>query len=101
VLELLEAGVPLCLGTDSLASVPTLDLMDDVVALHRQVPALDPAVIIRLATSGGARALGFTDLGSIEPGRRAAFAFAPVPQGLRDPLAYLVSGEARLSRVAA
>ena len=100
VMDLLEAGVQLCLGTDSLASVPTLDLMDDIVALHRQVPALDPAVILRLATAGGARALGLPDLGAIEPGRRSALAFAEASRAPRDPLAYLVSGDARLSRVA-
>lgn len=99
VVDLLEAGVQVCLGTDSLASVPTLDLMDDVVALQRQVPSLEPAVVVRLATAGGARALGMADLGSIEPGRRAALAFAPASRTTRDPLAYLVSGDARLSRV--
>lgn len=99
VADLLEAGVELSLGTDSLASVPTLNLLDDVVALHRQVPALDPAVIIRLATAGGARALGLAELGAIAPGRRSALAFAPASRTPRDPLAYLVSGDARLSKV--
>ena len=41
---LLAAGVRLALGTDSLASVETLDVLDDAVLLHRQFPALDPAV---------------------------------------------------------
>jgi cytosine/adenosine deaminase-related metal-dependent hydrolase len=56
----------------------------------------DPA----LATLGGAEALGFTELGAIEPGRRAAFAYAPANEAPRDPEAFLLSGEARLERVA-
>ena len=41
----------LCLGTDSLASVETLDVLDDAALLHRQFPALDPAAIVRMATA--------------------------------------------------
>jgi cytosine/adenosine deaminase-related metal-dependent hydrolase len=99
--DLLADGVRLCLGTDSLASVDTLDLVDDMVELHRAFPGLDPAVIVRTATAGGAAALGFDDLGSIAPGRSAALAFAPGPAELRDPYAFLVSGEARLRPVGA
>lgn len=100
VVEMLRAGVRVCLGTDSLASVDSLDLMDDVAALHREFPDLHPAVIVRMATSGGAEALGLSDLGSLEPGRRAALAFAPAPRPPVDPVAFLVSGEARTVIVA-
>jgi aminodeoxyfutalosine deaminase len=97
--ELLAAGVRLCLGTDSLASVDSLDLIDDATALHEEFPELDPAVIVEMATAGGARALGLDDLGAIAPGMRAELAFAradPVPE---DPSAFLVSGAARPRRV--
>jgi aminodeoxyfutalosine deaminase len=97
--DLLRAGVRVCLGTDSLASVPTLDLADDMAALHREFLALDPAVIVRMATRGGAEALGLHDLGTLAPGRQAALAFAAVGRPPKDPNAFLVSGEARLERV--
>jgi aminodeoxyfutalosine deaminase len=94
--ELREAGVRLCIGTDSLASVPSLDLWEDVLALRRAFPSLEPEWLMRSATRSGAEALGFDDLGRIAPGAEAAFAFAEGPASLSDPLAFLLSGEARL-----
>jgi len=98
--SLLEAGVRLALGSDSLASSPSLDVLDDAVLLRRQFPRLEAGTILRLATLGGAEALGFSELGAIEPGRRAAFAYAPAAGAPPDPEAFLLSGEARLGRVA-
>ena len=53
-----------------------------------------------MATLGGAEALGLPQLGAIAPGRRAAFAYAPAETAPSDPEAFLLSGEARLERVA-
>lgn len=97
--ELLAAGVNVALGTDSLASSASLDLLDDAVALHREFPALGPARIVRMATANGAAALGLDDLGSIAPGKRGALAFAPADADVADPLDFLLSGEARLHGV--
>jgi cytosine/adenosine deaminase-related metal-dependent hydrolase len=99
VVELREAGVALCVGTDSLASVPTLDLWDDVLALHRAFPALEAEWLVRAATRAGAEALGFDDLGRIAPGARAAFAF--FEGTARDPLEFLLSGDAHPRGIAA
>jgi aminodeoxyfutalosine deaminase len=96
---LLAAGVRLALGTDSLASAETLDVLDDAAALHRAFPALDPAVIVRMATQGGAEALGFSHLGVIAPGRAAALAYAPAAAAPAEPNAHVLSGDVRLSRV--
>ena len=98
---LLASGVRLALGTDSLASAETLDVLDDAVLLHRQFPALDPGAIVRMATLGGAEALGLDDLGAIAPGKRAALAFAPASGVDADPHELLLSGEARLEPVEA
>jgi aminodeoxyfutalosine deaminase len=99
--ELLRAGVRLCLGTDSLASVPTLDLAADMAALQREFPALDPIVIVRMATQGGAEALGLRDLGTLTPGKHAALAFAPARRPPHDPWAFLVAGDGPFQRVRA
>jgi cytosine/adenosine deaminase-related metal-dependent hydrolase len=95
------AGVKLALGSDSLASAPTLDVLDDAILLREQFPELAPAAILRMATLGGAEALGFPDLGQVAPAKRAAFAYAPTTRAPRDPEAFLLSGEARLERVPA
>jgi len=98
--ELREAGVRLCLGTDSLASAPTLDLLEDMAVLRREFPDLPPAAIVHMGTAGGAAALGLDDLGTLAPGQKAALAFAPAASDPDDPLALLVSGEAQASLVA-
>jgi aminodeoxyfutalosine deaminase len=97
--ELLAAGVRLCLGTDSLASVDSLDLIDDATVLHEEFPELAPAVIVEMATLGGARALRLDGLGAIAPGMRAELAFARAERVPEDAAAFLLSGEARLERV--
>lgn len=96
---LLAAGVRLALGTDSLASVETLDVLDDAVALHRAFPKVAPSVVLRIATLGGAEALGFPHLGAIAPGRAAALAYAPADAVPAEPAEHVLSGEVRLSRV--
>jgi cytosine/adenosine deaminase-related metal-dependent hydrolase len=95
--EMLKAGIRLCLGTDSAASAGALDLMQDMAALQREFPDLDPGTIVAMATAGGAEALGIPDLGSLVPGNRAALAFAK--GAIDEPLGFLTSGEARLRRV--
>jgi cytosine/adenosine deaminase-related metal-dependent hydrolase len=99
--ELLQDGVPLALGTDSLASVESLDVLAEAVVLHRAYPNVDPAMLVHMATSGGARALDRGDLGSLAPGKRAATLAVTEARGVRDPYAFLVAGEAQLRRVTA
>jgi cytosine/adenosine deaminase-related metal-dependent hydrolase len=96
---LLGAGVRLALGTDSLASVGSLDVLEDAVLLHELFPGVEPAAIVRMATLGGAEALGLDDLGAIAPGRRAALAFAPAGAPPAEPHEFLLSGGARCRRV--
>lgn len=96
---LLGAGVRLALGTDSLASVETLDVLEDASLVARQFPSLDPAAIVRMATAGGAEALGLGDLGTIAPGRRAALAFAAAKAPPPDPYSLLLEGSTILRPV--
>jgi aminodeoxyfutalosine deaminase len=63
--RLARAGVNLCLGTDSLATVrktrkqnPELSLFEEMRELAANDPGLSPMDILRLATVNGARALG-------------------------------------------
>lgn len=79
VVELLNLGVNVALGTDGCASNNNLDMfqeMDTAAKLHK-VHHLDPTVlpapaVLGLATRGGAQALNLQQhLGSLEPGKQA------------------------------
>ncbi|NLX28464.1 MAG: amidohydrolase family protein [Bacteroidales bacterium] len=64
-------GVPLCLGTDSLASNHGLSLFDEVVTLHRFFPEIPAQELFTWACLNGARALGLSHrLGSLEAGKQ-------------------------------
>jgi cytosine/adenosine deaminase-related metal-dependent hydrolase len=69
--KLLADGVALCLGTDSLASSPTLDVLDEVHVLRKIFPTVGDERWLRMATEGGADALGRTDLGRFRIGARS------------------------------
>lgn len=65
-------GIPVGLGSDSLASVPDLDLWNEMRAAWAAQTALTPAGILEMATLGGAHALGMADrVGTLEIGKRA------------------------------
>ena len=80
--RMLDAGISIGLGTDSLASSPSLNTWDEMRyarQLHRRdgVTAQD---IFRLATIGGAKALDLDkEIGTIEPGKKADIIAVPLP----------------------
>jgi len=77
--ELLAAGVDVGLGTDGAASNNDLDLWEEIrlaALVHKPLQedpkAMPAATVLRMATAGGAAALGLDDrIGSLEPGKRA------------------------------
>jgi cytosine/adenosine deaminase-related metal-dependent hydrolase len=79
-----EAGVQMALGTDSLASAPSLSTWDEASYAYTVHSAAgeppDPHELLRLATLGGAEALGWGDeIGSLAPGKSAELACAALP----------------------
>lgn len=68
-------GIPLALGTDSLASNDSLSLWDEMHFLQQAAPDVFSAEeLLVMATLGGARALQIDSAcGSLEPGKRADF----------------------------
>ena len=94
VAEFLRDGIPVGLGTDSLWSVPSLDLWDEMrAALRLHAGGLAPAAVLHMATLGGARALGLEDyVGSLAPGKRAdLIAVAAGSVDATDPVASLIA----------
>jgi len=79
VKKMLDAGVSLCFGTDSVASNNRLSILSElnITALLHKAINMDPTILtpenlLRNATIGAANALGMGDrLGSIEIGKRA------------------------------
>jgi cytosine/adenosine deaminase-related metal-dependent hydrolase len=89
--KLLGEGIPVALGTDSLATTADLDLFAEMATLRTQHPGVAPAAVLRMATINGAAALGMEDrIGSIEPDKSAALIVVPVDPG-GAPLETLVS----------
>lgn len=70
-----KLGIPLSLGTDSLASNNSLSLWDELrFALETFPDDLSEPELFRMVTAGGAAALGISSTcGSLEPGKRADF----------------------------
>jgi aminodeoxyfutalosine deaminase len=88
-----ESGVPVAVGTDSLASAPDLSVFAEVAAMRALAPAVPAARLLESATLVGARALGCAGrLGSIEIDKDAALVAVEVPAGVDDVEEYLVSG---------
>ncbi len=112
IVRLLDLGVTVGLGADGAASNNSQDMLEalKVGALLPKVAARDPAIFtaadaLRIATSGGAAALGRDDFGTLEVGKRAdLFIFDPrhaksIP--VHDPVSTLVyaSGEVNVRTV--
>jgi cytosine/adenosine deaminase-related metal-dependent hydrolase len=84
-LEMLARGINVAVGTDSAASSPDLNLMEDLRLVHRTYPGVPVETVLGMGTARGARALGMGDrIGTIEAGKWADLcAFAVTT---RDPL---------------
>jgi len=76
--DMLARNIPVCLGTDSLASTPSLNLFDEMAFVAGHYPALDPAEILAMATAAGAVALRQPAEGRIATGCRARMIYVPV-----------------------
>jgi cytosine/adenosine deaminase-related metal-dependent hydrolase len=87
------SGVPVAIGTDSLASAPTLNLFDELAELRRVAPDIAPGALLDSATRQGARALGQeASCGTLARGKRATLVAVAIPAGVTDVEEYLVSG---------
>ena len=86
LMAMLDAGVSVGLGTDSVASNNRMDLLDEARlaalfarSLHQRFDVISPAAAIDLATRGGAHALGLdAEVGTLEVGKAADLAAFPL-----------------------
>lgn len=96
VARYLEEGNPIAIGTDSLSSAPSLDVMDDAREVYKL--AIEQGYdrddlshrIIRALTLGGAESMGLNcgpdRIGQINPGALADLAFFDIPVDVATPL---------------
>jgi 5-methylthioadenosine/S-adenosylhomocysteine deaminase len=79
IVEMIRQGVNIGLGTDGAASNHSQDLFDTMKAAsllqkvhHQDAGVIDPFSVLRMATAGGAKALGLESVcGTVEIGKRA------------------------------
>jgi cytosine/adenosine deaminase-related metal-dependent hydrolase len=88
-----DSGVPVAVGTDSLASTPDLNVFAELATMRRIAPGVPASMLLDSATRLGARALAFDgEYGTIEPGKRASLLAVDVGPAIEDVEEYLVSG---------
>jgi aminodeoxyfutalosine deaminase len=91
--EFFESGARIAVGTDSLASVPNLNVFAELAEMRTLAPEVPARLLLESATINGARALGFeSDFGSIEAGKRDRLIAVAVAGAVPNIEEYLVSG---------
>jgi cytosine/adenosine deaminase-related metal-dependent hydrolase len=84
---LLAVGLAPALGTDSLASTPSLSLFDEMAFVIERYPELSPDSLLAFTTINAAKALGRSDLGAVEPGKRARLIYVDLVAASRQAAA--------------
>lgn len=79
--ELLAAGIPVALGTDSRASNPDLDLWAELQTVAAEFPDIPAGTLLQMATQGGAQALDSPEAGTLAEGKLANLVAIKFPAG--------------------
>ncbi len=89
--KMIETGISLCLGTDSLASVNSLSMFDEMAFVSKCFPMAVPERIFQMATLGGAAALGLGNrMGTLAPGRQARLAYLDIQASKSSQIAEML-----------
>lgn len=103
--DMLDAGVNVCLGTDSIVGTDSddpqpLGLLSAMRRLHERDGA-DPDTLLAMATTHGARALRLgRTVATLRPGAPARFAcLAITPTSATDPLKQALTGQMQVEAV--
>jgi cytosine/adenosine deaminase-related metal-dependent hydrolase len=88
--DMLARGINVAVGTDSCASSPDLNIVDDLRLMHRLAPEVPPAKLWEMATTRAARAINLPNLGAIQPGYQSDFTAFPCTTN--DPLREILEG---------
>jgi cytosine/adenosine deaminase-related metal-dependent hydrolase len=88
---ILARGIPLALGTDSLASCPDLDVLAEAACARERFPEVPPARWLEAITAGGAEVLGVAGMGIVEEGTAAPLLHVEIPE-TETPVERLLDG---------
>lgn len=96
--EMLDRGINVALGTDSRASSPDLNLLDDLRLVRRIAPDVNTSLLWEMVTKRAAMALTMeSDIGTLEPGKSGDLAVFET-QGDR-PLDFVLDNPVRPAAV--
>lgn len=85
--KLIDKGIIVALGTESLASNDSLSILEEMKELKKRYKTLSSNLILKLATINGAKVLGLDDkIGSIQPGKRADIIGIRLPESFNNDL---------------
>jgi cytosine/adenosine deaminase-related metal-dependent hydrolase len=88
------AGLTVALGTDSLASAPSLDMFHEMSFVASKYPCLRPETILNMAATNGVTALGVQDVGTVSAGKRARLIYVDLDaESAQAAASKLVSAE--------
>ncbi len=86
VVQLIERGINIAIGTDSLASNWSLSLLDELKFLARTQPCIRPETLFDMVTYNGAKALGLAQVGRLEKGWQADIIAIQIPNDARPTI---------------
>jgi len=97
--EMLAAGINVAVGTDSLASNCSLDMLAELQRLRTE-GKVDNQTLLAMGTINAARAIGWDDaVGSLTPGRRADWIAVAIPHDSPAPLEDIFTGKGKVVEV--
>ena len=98
--DMLEAGLLPALGTDSLASNTSLDVLAEAAALHARFPQVEAARVFAMATWYGALALGLSHrVGALAEGLAPGILAVDLDKPVDDPFRVLLRSPPPARRV--
>ena len=86
IVQLVERGINVAIGTDSLASNWSLSLLDELKFLARTQPCISPETLFDMVTYNGAKALGLEQVGRLEKGWQADVIGVQIPNDGRPAI---------------
>lgn len=94
VAQLIERGINVAIGTDSLASNWSLSLLDELKFLARTQPCIRPETLFDMVTYNGAKALGLAQVGRLEKGWQADVIAVQIPNDGRPVIEQILDNSA-------